>query len=415
MEQLETRITPSVYTWMGGNGNWQDLNWRVNGNQSIDFPTTGDTAVITGNNIIHIPNAESDNCLTVNVDVGSTLGINGNLVVFNGGTINGSLDVVTGAYLDLQGGSLSLRQNTAITGSGNIYVDNGGVLSLSTTVPSINPTLNIGVSYSNVGSVGTLDVSGLNATTTRLTALNINSQGLLQFSDVGTATAGLSGDLTITNYGTITRLSTGTGNQLCEFAINNIGTINIQLNSGLDLDNEVDPNIFVNQEAGIINIDNGASLVSGCMVVNYGIINIGNSNNANNPISYVSGGLDVKEGSLVVPGQLSVIGGSFTLEGTGTVYLQVTVDSGNITGYSHINADNIYVDNNSTDTAHINVTTNGGAPQFGQLVKLFQGNIHKDNLVTNDFVFVNFMNWQRSDGTGYIGLTTPVQPQGGNE
>src|SRR5262249_28797901 len=153
------------------------------------------------------------NAATITVDSGATLQVNDS-TVDNSGTI--ALNSST-LVLDPSGGE------TTLTGGGNVTLSGGtisGVLSQTVTLHNVDNVI------AGTGQIGTGSASGIHLDLINAGTIEVNAVGTLKIENFGSFSN--SGMLEATNGGTL---------QIHTDAIQNTGTIAIDANSALQLDN----------------------------------------------------------------------------------------------------------------------------------------------------------------------------------
>ena len=279
LEQLETRVTPTAYTWTNGGGDntWENpANWA--GGMGSDYPgwnattsslTTTDTATFSGGNasVTMSTRALTLDSLSVNLYTG-TITLNKNLTLNNGGSMNSATIIqgagMTGTTLTILGGTFSWMGSDINPGTvsiGNL------VIGATAEMDFNNATGNTETLGDNVSNYGTLKLANTNPITLNLRPTITNeTTGTILITVANTD--GLdrpTGDakVTIQNSGTIRKTTDDTGTYVINEPVNNKAAgAKIQVDAGTlkFLGDDPTTGFGINQTAGTIQVSGGATL-----------------------------------------------------------------------------------------------------------------------------------------------------------
>lgn len=257
--------------WIGGTGNWTDLNWEDPENSAANtgtFPTgglTGNPAIVPAGtvNVTGAQGAFSLNIASGTIDTGGTVDVNAGATL----TVQDNTDIGATGTLDINGTFHTFIFNT-VAGSA-VNLNNGGSLSYDTgTIDTLNVT-----------GTGTLIANG-----NTITNLNMNSQ-LDSADDYTAANTTVSGVSTFNQTGgTATVQNVGGSGDLAKS-----GGATVILNTANSYSGQTTVN------AGILQITNGGALgdtTSGTVVNNGGQLRLsgGITTPTGEPISINGGG-----------------------------------------------------------------------------------------------------------------------------
>jgi hypothetical protein len=222
VEQLETRLTPTAFTWVGPNGatSWETPADWSGGDGRTNYPGWNGTQTTTNDTVTFDGTAKTFACamaqshtiasLTITGWGLNHIALNGSLTIGNGGSMDSGVIINPGT-----GATLNFALGTFTWSGGWINYD-----------PSQQQQPQIG--YVSISSGATVNVTGTQANNQGL-GDNLTNSGLLKLAN--TATVSLNNRPTITNGGTI--LITGNNGKLLRpttdavVTIQNTGTIQI--------------------------------------------------------------------------------------------------------------------------------------------------------------------------------------------
>ena len=207
----------TAYYWNGGDGNWSDANWLLNGGGSPTSWVDGYGASIGGNHTVVVD--QDVNAAQIDLSTG-TISQSGHSLV--------AQSVIMGEYgtgnLNLSGGSIDVSNGygfmyLGIYGTGNLNVTNGTLNTSYLSVGYNNGTGNANVSGGSLTAdtlevggfrgIGNMQVSGGAVTAN---SLNIGNSGSIGTVSISSGTLGVNGSIALGQQGGIGTLQRTGGN-----------------------------------------------------------------------------------------------------------------------------------------------------------------------------------------------------------
>src|SRR5262249_35343144 len=140
IDELESRILPSTYTWNNSNGgDWDTVsNWTVNGAVATQLPGAGDDVVINalnpGSTVTHstaapdvVNSLSSQPSIVLSAGsstIGSTSTIHNDLTLSNA-TLTGAGNLTVGGEFTWSGGTLGGNGGGSLTAAGGMAITGG--------------------------------------------------------------------------------------------------------------------------------------------------------------------------------------------------------------------------------------------------------------------------------------------------